>query len=65
MVKAWDGRLLTTIEGNAAGLGPAGDRRKDAVVERKTDLSKASARRLIYGVGRVSAMDFCTNAVKP
>lgn len=65
MVKAWDGRLLTTIEGNAAGLGPAGDRRKDAVVERKTDLSKASARRLIYGAGRVSAMDFCTNAVKP
>lgn len=65
MCKAWDGRTLTTIEGNAAGLGPAGDKRKDAVVERKTDMSKPAGRRLIYGVGRLSAMDFCTNAVKP
>lgn len=65
MCKAWDGRTLTTIEGNAAGLGPANDKRRDAVVERKTDMSKPVGRRLIYGVGRLSEMDFCTNAVKP
>lgn len=65
MVKSWTGRTLTTIEGNATGLGPNGERRRDAVVVRQLDLGDRAHRRLIYGRGRLSPMDFCTNAVKP
>jgi len=65
MVEAWDGRTLTTIEGNASGLGPDGKRRREAVVKRKLDMGKPADRRLIYGVGRLSPMDFSTNPVKP
>lgn len=64
MVKAWDGRVLTTIEGNASGLGPDGKRRTDSVVERKLDLGNQRDRKLVYGVGRMSPMDFGTNPVK-
>lgn len=65
MVKSWTGRTLTTIEGNATGLGPDGKRRREAVVVRQLDLGDRATRRLIYGRGRLSPMDFCTNAVKP
>ncbi|MBM4073833.1 MAG: CHAP domain-containing protein [Planctomycetes bacterium] len=65
MVKGWDGKTLTTIEGNASGLGPANERRRESVVVRYLDLDKAQNRRLIYGVGRVSPMDFSANLVKP
>ena len=65
MVKAFDGRTLITIEGNASGFGPDGKRRRDAVVERRLDLGSRADASLIYGFGRLSPMDFCTNAVKP
>lgn len=65
MVKSWTGRTLTTIEGNATGIGPDGKRRREAVVVRQLDLGDRATRRLIYGRGRLSPMDFCTNAVKP
>lgn len=65
MCKSWDGKTLTTVEGNASGLGPDGKRRRDAVVERKLDLTKPAERRLVYGVGRMSPMDFVVNPVKP
>lgn len=65
MVYAWDGRTLITREGNATGRGPDGKQRRDAVVERRLDLAMDSSRRLVYGVGRLSPMDFCTNPVKP
>jgi hypothetical protein len=65
MVHRWDGRTLVTIEGNATGGGPDGERRRDAVVIRRTDLSNSSERGAIYGRGRLSPMDFCTNPVKP
>ena len=65
MVKAWDGKVLTTIEGNASGLGPAGEKRREAVVERKLDLTKPANLRLVYGVGRLSPMDFTFNLVRP
>lgn len=65
MVYAWDGHQLVTREGNAAGLGPDGNRRREAVVERRLDLSPAASRRLIYGAGRLSPMDFSTDPVKP
>lgn len=65
MVKAWDGKTLTTIEGNASGLGPAGEKRRESVVTRMLDLSKPASLKLVYGVGRLSPMDFCSNLVKP
>lgn len=65
MVHRWDGRTLVTIEGNASGAGPEGERRHDAVVIRRLDLRESANRRLVYGRGRLSPMDFSTNAVKP
>jgi hypothetical protein len=65
MVKSWDGSKLTTMEGNASGLGPAGEKRREAVVTRTLDLSKSANARLVYGVGRLSPMDFNINLVKP
>lgn len=65
MVHRWDGRTLVTIEGNATGSGPEGERRRDAVVIRRMDLRESNNRRLVYGRGRLSPMDFGTNPVKP
>jgi hypothetical protein len=65
MVEDWSGRILTTIEGNASGHGPDGKRRREAVVVRKTDMGDRATRRLIYGRGRLSPMDFCSHLVKP
>lgn len=65
MVHRWDGRTLVTIEGNATGSGPEGERRRDAVVIRRMDLRESANRRLVYGRGRLSPMDFGTNPVKP
>ena len=65
MCKSWTGRTLTTIEGNATGLDPDGKRRREAVVVRQLDFGVRTNRRLIYGRGRLSPMDFCSNLVKP
>jgi hypothetical protein len=53
------------MEGNASGLGPAGEKRRESVVTRTLDLSKSANARLVYGVGRLSPMDFSINLVKP
>lgn len=58
LCRSWDGRTLELIEGNASGLAPDGTQRKDAVIVRKLDLSKAAIARLVFGVGRLSPLDF-------
>ena len=64
MCRSWDGRVLTTIEGNASGLGPDGKRRAESVVERKLDMANQRDRKLVYGVGRLSPSDFGSYLVK-
>lgn len=58
MVRRWDGKVLETIEGNATGLGPAGERRREAVVINQRDLADPAQRKKIFGIGRLSAQDF-------
>lgn len=58
MVRAWDGRFLDIIEGNASGSGPAGEKRVDAVIVRRLDLSRPRNLSLVFGVGRLSPLDF-------
>jgi len=64
MVRSYDGRTLSTWEGNATGKCGDGKVRRDSVVTRTLDLSKAADRELIYGVGRVSDLDLCHNLVR-
>lgn len=58
MVRSWNGTTLETIEGNASGLGPAGQTRHDAVVVNQRDLSVPAQRKKVFGIGRLSAQDF-------
>lgn len=66
MVRHWEpaSQLLTLIEGNRSGRGPDGKARKDSVVVVGYDLSTARARRQVYGVGRLSPLDFATVEVR-
>ncbi len=64
MVRAWDGQVLSTFEGNRTGLGPGGEKWHDAVVAQSYDLADPKALALIYGVGRCSPLDFTTQQVR-
>jgi len=57
MVESFDGRTLVTLEGNASG-DRGGRRVRDAVIRRPVDLADPAQRRLIYGWGRFSPLDF-------
>ena len=58
MVRSWDGEILETIEGNASGLGPDDQRRKEAVIINRRNLTQLPDRRKIFGIGRLSELDF-------
>jgi hypothetical protein len=59
LVRAWDGsRWLECIEGNRTGIGGDGTRRRDAVVLCRYDLQNPTVLRTMYGVGRLSLLDF-------
>ena len=60
MVTAFDARSgrLETIEGNARGFDASGRDTRDAVVRKARDLSSVAVRNTIYGVGRLSRLDF-------
>lgn len=67
MVRHWDPttKILMCIEGNRTGKGPDGKTRRDAVVVCTYDLSKPAVLRQLYGVGRLSPLDFTTHPVRP
>lgn len=58
MVHAFDGRYLTTLEGNASGVLQNGKRTAGGAVAKKRDLNDAKVRNTIFGVGRFSPLDF-------
>lgn len=64
LVEQWDGRLLTTLEGNATGLDPAGQRLRQGVVRVERDLTHAGVRKTLFGVGRVSRWDWSEASVR-
>jgi hypothetical protein len=64
MVRGWDGRTLELIEGNASGVGPDGKRRTDAVIVRRLDMHVVRNSALIFGVGRLSPLDFGNHTVR-
>lgn len=65
IVAQWDAaeKRLHTWEGNVDGLSPTGEPVQEAVVPRSYDLAGRD-RRLIYGVGRLSPLDFGVEAVR-
>ncbi len=64
IVESYDGKILTTKEGNRTGLGPNGEKWSESVVECKYDLSNPKVLRLIYGFGKLSSLDFQPNAYR-
>lgn len=58
MVRYYQAPILCTIEGNASGHGPDGERRKESVVVNLRNLSEPSTRARIYGIGRLSPLDW-------
>jgi len=59
MVRSWDGsRWLECIEGNRTGQDAFGRVRRDGVVRCKYDLASPTTLRTMYGVGRLSLLDF-------
>lgn len=66
LVRAWDpmGRRLSTIEGNRTGSGPNGEVWRDAVVACEYDLADLRTVRLMYGVGRLSPLDYGREEVR-
>lgn len=60
MVRDWDPvtKVLRTWEGNRSGADVEGRPVRDAVVPRRYDLTTAADRRIIYGVGRTSRLDW-------
>lgn len=58
MVRSYESSVLETIEGNATGNDIHGVRQTDAVVVNRRDLAHAAQRRKIFGIGRLSGVDF-------
>jgi hypothetical protein len=50
--------MLHTIEGNASGLDPAGERLRNGVVKVGRNLTGSITRSTIFGFGRPSPLDF-------
>lgn len=50
--------ILETIEGNASGLDINGNKKTDSVVVVKRNLNENFQRKRIYGIARVSPLDF-------
>ena len=58
LVEAFDGRYLTTLEGNASGKLADGRSTASGVVRKQRDLANAATRNTLFGVGRLSKLDF-------
>lgn len=58
LVESFDGRLLTTLEGNASGVLTSGKRTSSGVVRKTRDLADDRVRKTLFGVGRFSKVDF-------
>lgn len=60
LVERWEPKelILHTIEGNASGLDPAGERLRNGVVKCTRNLRGDTTRNTIFGFGRPSSLDF-------
>lgn len=58
LIESFDGRMLTTLEGNASGRLQNGTTVRNGVVRKVRDLSDAGVRKTLFGVGRFSRLDF-------
>ena len=65
-VRDWDPvtRILRTWEGNRSGVDVEGRPVRDAVVCCRYDLNRFADRRIIYGVGRTSPLDWGTEEAR-
>ena len=66
IVRDWDPhtQILRTSEGNRSGLDVEGRPVRDAVVPCRYDLTTTADRRIIYGVGRTSPLDWGTEEAR-
>lgn len=64
LVRSWDGRWLRTFEGNRRGRGPAGEDWRESVVACEYDLASPHDLALVYGIGRLSPLDFGAAVVR-
>ena len=58
LFESWDGRTLTTLEGNASGVLSNGKSTRSGVVRKQRDLGNVTVRNTIFGVGTFSKVDF-------
>lgn len=58
MIDHWDGRYLATYEGNASGIMSNGLKTSSGVVRKTRDLQNTTVKNTIYGIGRLSRLDY-------
>lgn len=63
LVESFDGRYLTTYEGNASGVLANGKSTKSGVVRKTRDLANTTVKNTIFGIGRLAPADAAGRAV--